>query len=101
LGQEPLAEKGCGVGKGLDLGSSDGGVFLEFQSESLAVASQILLQILLAHGDFMQIEAQSFVNDIVHQFGTLVTTSFFLSTKGVSATNINISTALSQKKKGL
>jgi hypothetical protein len=49
----------------------------------------------------VQIKAQSFVNDIVHHFGIVVSSSFFLSTKGVSATDINISTALSQKRKDM
>ena len=63
--QEPLAEKRSRLGEGLDFWASDLAIFLELLANVLAVAGQVLLEIRFAKRNFVQVEANTRINDIV------------------------------------
>lgn len=94
LGKDPLAESRCGLSKGLDFRSSDLVVLLELCAKILAKALKVFLNVFLAHGDFVQVETNSFVNDVVHHLDSFVNGFFRLASKAVSATNIDSAATL-------
>lgn len=87
LGQEPLAEKRCSLGKGLDFWASNLCIILQLLANVLAVHGQVILKILLAQWNFMQIESNALINHVVHILVIIVNFSF-TTAEFTTATNI-------------
>jgi hypothetical protein len=95
LGKNPLAQPRGRCRKRLDFGTSHLVVILELLAKILAVGLKVFLNILLAHGNFVQVESNGFVNDIVDQLGSIVDSFVAASaTEFTTATNIDTRTRI-------
>jgi hypothetical protein len=93
LAQNPLAKGRRRLSEGLDLGSGNLIVILELLANALAVCLKVFLDVLLAHGDLVQVKSNGFVNHIVYKFGCILDIGI-AATEFATATNIDGSTRI-------
>ena len=94
--QEPLAEIRSSLGESLDFWTSDLLVVLELLANVLAEFHQVLLEIFLAHWNFVQIEANARINDIIDKLTGVIDIGFTTS-EFTTATDINRRTRILYK----
>ena len=86
--KDPLAKLWSRLGKSFDFRAGNIGVVLEFLAKVLAVVLQVFLDVFLAHRDFVKIEPNRLINDIVDSLNIVVDISIAAS-EFVAATNVD------------
>ena len=89
LAQQELAEHGSSLCESLHLRSSHLIVFLQFRTKVFAKPSEKILQILLSHGNLLEIESNNLVNDVVHDFCRGIVNVGSSATEFITASDIN------------